>query len=118
MASQIKGLDFGLAVREGFQFELSLATENEAAATQMAQMFATQIQMALASQPNPPETAEMVQKLKIDSSGNRMRVSLALTKDEFAAQLQAAQTARLQAAAAAPQRRRPRPHVPPSPERS
>ncbi|HSR08854.1 MAG TPA: hypothetical protein VLM42_17045, partial [Bryobacteraceae bacterium] len=97
LASQIKGLDFGLAVREGFQFELSLATESEAAATQMAQMLGTQIQMAVASQPNSAETAEMVQKLKIDSLGNRMRVSLALTNDEFAAQLQAA---RLQAAAA------------------
>lgn len=97
-ASQIKGLDFGLAVREGFQFELSLATESETAATQMAQMLGTQIQMAVASQPNSAETAEMVQKLKIDSLGNRMRVSLALTNDEFAAQLQAA---RLQAAAAA-----------------
>ncbi len=106
LASQIKGLDFGLAVREGFQFELSLATESEAAATQMAQMLGTQIQMAVASQPNSAETAEMAQKLKIDSQGNRMRVSLALTNDEFAAQLQAAQAARLQAAAAAP-------HAPP-----
>jgi hypothetical protein len=104
-ASQIKGIDFGLAVREGLQFELSLATESEAAASQMAQMLGSQIQTALASQPNSAEIAETVQKLKIDSLGNRMRVSLALTADEFAAQLQAAQAAeaaRMQAAAAAP----------------
>ncbi len=101
-ASQIKGIDFGLALRESFQFELSLATESEAAASQMAQMLASQIQMGLAAQPNSAEIAETVQKLKIDSLGSRMRVSLALTKEEFAAQLQAVQTARLQAAAAAP----------------
>jgi hypothetical protein len=101
-ASQIKGIDFGLAVRDGFQFELSLGTESEAAASQMAQMLASQIQMELAAQPNAAEIADSVQKLKIDSIGNRMRVSLALTGEEFAAQLKAVQAARMQAAAAAP----------------
>ncbi|HSR07412.1 MAG TPA: hypothetical protein VLM42_09690 [Bryobacteraceae bacterium] len=104
-ASQIQGIDFGLAVREGFRFELSLATESEAAATQMAQMLGTQIQTELATKADTPEVAEMAQKLKIDSLGNRMRVSLAETKEEFAALLQAAQAAeaaRAQAAAAAP----------------
>jgi len=104
-ASQIKGIDFGLAVREGFQFELSLATADDAAASQMAQLFATQVQMALAAKADTPEVVDMAQKLKIDSLGNRMRVSLALPKEEFAALLQAAQAAeaaRTQAAATAP----------------
>ena len=101
-ASQIKGIDFGLAVREGIQFELSLAAPDDASASQMAQMLGSQIQMAMASQPNSAEIAETVQKLKIDSLGNRMRVSLALTKEEFTAQLQAVQAASLRAAAAAP----------------
>ncbi|MDP9114311.1 MAG: hypothetical protein M3O20_11605 [Acidobacteriota bacterium] len=100
-ASQIKGIDFGLAIRDSFQFELSLATESEAAASRMAQMLASQIQMEMAAQPNAAEIADSVQKLKIDSLGNRMRVSLALSKEEFTAQLQTAQ-AHMQAAAAAP----------------
>ncbi len=102
-ASQIKGIDFGLAAHEGIQFELSLATENEAAASQMAQMFAMEVQMGVAAKAGTPEVADMAQKLKIDSLGNRMRVSLALTKEEFAAFLQAAEAARVQAAAAAAQ---------------
>ena len=101
-ASQIKGIDFGLALRDRFEFELSLATESEAAASQMAQMLASQIQMELAAQPNAAEIADSVQKLKIDSLGNRMRVSLALTKEEFTTQLQAAQAHMQAAAAAAP----------------
>ncbi len=92
-ASQIKGIDFGLALREGFQFELSLAAESDTAAAQMAQMLATEIQMAVAAKADTPEVADMAQKLKIDSLGNRMRVSLAETKEEFAALLQAAQAA-------------------------
>jgi len=105
-ASQIKGIDFGLAAHEGFQFELSLATESEAAASQIAQLFAMQLQMELAAKADTPEVANMAQKLKIDSLGNRMRVSLALPKEEFAALLQAAQSAevaRAQATATAPQ---------------
>jgi len=105
-ASQIEGIDFGLAVHEGFQFELSLAAANEAAASQMAQIFAMEIQTALASKTGTPEVADMAQKLKVDSLGNRMRVSLALQKEEFAALLQAAQAAQAaeiaRAAAAAP----------------
>ena len=105
-ASQIKGIDFGLAAHEGFQFELSLATESEAAASQMAQMFAMEVQMQLASKAGTPEVADMAQKLKIDSLGNRMRVSLALPKEEFAALMKAAQDAQAaeiaHAAAAAP----------------
>ena len=104
-ASQIKGIDFGLAAHEGFQFELSLATADEASASQMAQMLGMQVQMELASKAGTPEVASMAQKLKIDSLGNRMRVSLALPKEDFAALLKAAQAAELaraQAAAAPP----------------
>jgi hypothetical protein len=104
-ASQIKGMDFGLTIREGFQFELSVAAENEAAASQMAQMLAMEVQTALAAKADTPEVADMAQKLKIDSLGNRMRMSLALPKEEFTALLQAAQAAeaaRAQVAASAP----------------
>jgi hypothetical protein len=99
-ASQIKGLDFGLAMREGFQFELSMVTENDDAALRMAQTFEGLIHMSVETPPNSSETAEIVQKMKIDSLGNRMRVSLALNEEEFAVQLQAAQS-RMQTAAAA-----------------
>jgi len=105
IAAQIKGLEFGLAVRDGFQLELNLATENEAAASQIAQLFSTQVQTAALAQANNPEVAEMVSKLQIGSEGNRMRLSLALTQDEFERQVraaQAAQAARLQTATPAP----------------
>jgi hypothetical protein len=102
IASQIKGIETGLSLRDGFQFELSLATDSEAAATQMSQLVSGQIQMAMLAQATRPEEAEMVRKLQIGAEGNRMRVNLALTADEFR-QLQAAQAARAMAAARNPQ---------------
>jgi len=102
IASQIKGIETGLSLRDGFQFELSLATDSEATATQMSQLVSGQIQMAILAQATRPEEAEMVRKLQIGAEGNRMRVNLALTADEFH-QLQAAQAARAMAAAGSPQ---------------
>ena len=102
IASQIKGIETGLSLRDGFQFELNLATDSEATATQMSQLVSAQIQMAMLAQATRPEEAEMVRKLQIGAEGNRMRVNLALTADEFR-QLQAAQAARAMAAARTPQ---------------
>ena len=100
--SQIKGIETGLSLRDGFQFELSLATDSEATALQMSQLVSGQIQMAMLAQATRPEEAEMVRKIQIGAEGNRMRVNLALTADEFQ-QLQAAQAARTMAAARTPQ---------------
>ena len=97
MAAQVKGMDVGLALRDGFQLEVGVAAESDAVAAQMTQLLSTQIQMALLAQANRPETAEIANKLHISAEGNRMQLSLALTKDEFAKQLLAAQTARMQA---------------------
>ena len=100
--SQIKVIETGLSLRGGFQFELSLTTNSEATAAQMSQLSSAQIQTAMLAQTNRPEEAEMVRKLQIGAEGNRMRVNLALTADEFQ-QLQAAQAARAMASARTPQ---------------
>jgi len=97
IAAQVKSLDMGLAMRDGFQMELSVATESEALAAQMTQLLSAQIQTALSAPTNPPETAELAHKMHIAAEGNRMQLSLALTKEEFAQQLLAAQAARMQA---------------------
>jgi hypothetical protein len=102
IASQIKGIETGLSLRDGFQFELNLATDSEATATQMSQLVSGQIQMAMLAQATRPEEAEMVRKLQIGAEGNRVHVNIALTADEFR-QLQAAQAARAAAAVRTPQ---------------
>src|SRR5579863_1053651 len=44
LAAQVKSLDMGLALRDGFQFELSVATESDAVAAQMTQLLSAEIQ--------------------------------------------------------------------------
>jgi hypothetical protein len=101
LAAQVKSLDMGLALRDGFQLEVSVAVESEAVAAQMTQLLSTQIQTALVAQANDPQAAEIARKLHIAAEGNRMQVSIAMTKDEFVQQLLAAQAAQLRAAQAA-----------------
>ena len=115
MAAQVKGMDVGLALRDGFQLEVGVAAENDAVAAQMTQILSTQIQMALLAQAKRPEMAEIANKLHISAEGNRMLLSLALTKDEFAKQLLAAQTARMQAGTASPAQPAPPPVRPAKP---
>lgn len=97
IAAQVKGLDMGLALRDGFQLEVGVAAESEAVAAQMSQMLSAQIQMAMLAQANNPQVAEISRKLHIAAEGNRMQLSLALTRDEVEQQLLAAQAARMQA---------------------
>ncbi|MEO8051689.1 MAG: hypothetical protein ABI833_14825 [Acidobacteriota bacterium] len=119
IAAQVKGLDMGLALRDGLQFELGVAAETDEAAAQMTQLLSSQIQMAMVGQANRPETAEIVRKLNITAEGNRMRLSLTLTKDEFEQQMRAAQEARAKAVALSasqtPRQPAPRPVKPATP---
>jgi hypothetical protein len=117
IAAQVKGMDMGLALRDGFQLEVGVAAENDAVAAQMTQIVSAQIQKALLAQANPPETAEIANKLHISAEGDRMLLSLALTKDEFAKQLLAAQAASMRAGTASssqtpPPVRQPKPSNP------
>lgn len=108
LAAQVKSLDMGLAMRDGFQLEVGVAAESDAVAAQMTQLLSTQIQTALVAQPNQPGTTEIARKLHIAAEGNRMQLSLALTKDEIVQALQAAQAARAQAVAMSPAQPTPR----------
>jgi hypothetical protein len=94
---------------------VGVATETEAVASQMTQLLSTQIQTAFLAQANRPETAEIANKLHISAEGNRMQLSLALTKDELVKQLVAAQAAGMQAGRTSPSRPTPPPVRQPKP---
>jgi hypothetical protein len=83
-------------LRDGLRLEVGVTAENDTVAAQMTQLLTAQIQMALLTQANQPGMAEIANKLHVSAEGNRMQLSLALTKDEFAQQLLAAQAARAQ----------------------
>jgi hypothetical protein len=86
-ASEIKGLELGLALRDGFNMDVTLATKTEAAAQAMSQLFLTQMKSALASKMDDQMAAEFWKKVKVGADGGRLRVQIALNKEELAANI-------------------------------
>lgn len=101
IASEVKGMDVGMSVRDGFQFEMSLATESDATAAQLSKLLSAQITRAMASVPNNPQAEEMAKRLHVDTDGPRLRLSMAMTSEEVAQQVRGMQAA-MAARAAAP----------------
>jgi cell division septation protein DedD len=108
MASEINGLETGISVHDGFNLEMNLATRSPETAVMLSELVSTQVRQATAGKLDNQQAAEFLRALRIDSEGDRMRVKLALTKEEMERQIKTIQTARAAATAPKPQ---PKPKV-------
>jgi hypothetical protein len=93
-AAEIEGLDLGLAVRDGFNLDVSLATKTEVGAQSLAQLVSTQIQTAISSKMDAERSAEFWRRVKVNADGRRMQVQIALTKEELQENIRLAQQQR------------------------
>jgi hypothetical protein len=82
-AAEIEGLDLGLAVRDGFNMDISLATKTEVGAQSLAQLLTAQMQAAVSSKMDEGKAADFWRKVKVGADGKRMQVQVALTKEEL-----------------------------------
>lgn len=82
LAADIKGLDFGMSLRDAFKLELSLATNSAEAAQRLAQMITAQMQLAAAGKLNSQQTAEMIRKMQITADGNKVSLRVEATREE------------------------------------
>jgi len=99
LVSEIKGIDTGFSVHDGFNFELSLATKSPEAAHAMAQQLFEQLRLLTDGKLDDQQAAELFRSLQID--GDRLHVKFALSKDELERQLRTIQAARAPASAPA-----------------
>lgn len=82
MASDISGLEFGMAFRDGFNLELNLATKTPEAAQQMARMLTAQLQLAMAGKVNNQQAAEMMRKMQISTDGSKVGIRIEASREE------------------------------------
>jgi hypothetical protein len=82
-AAEIEGLDLGLAVHDGFNMDISLATKTEVGAQSLAQLLTAQMQAAVGSKMDAGKAADFWRKVKVGADGKRMQVQVALTKEEL-----------------------------------
>jgi hypothetical protein len=92
--SEIEGLDLGLAVRDGFNMDISLATKTEAGAEALAQMFATQMQSAVNAKLDGQKAQDFWRKVKMGSDGKRVQMQISMTKEELQENIRLAQDQR------------------------
>jgi hypothetical protein len=90
-ASELQGFEFGLALRDGMNMDFNLATKTEADAQAMSQLFLSQMQTAVAPKMDPQMAEQFWKKVKVGADGPRMRVQIALTKEELAANIRTMQ---------------------------
>lgn len=86
-ASEIQGVDMGLALRDGFKLNFNVATKTPATAQMFSQLLLVQMKSALAQKMDAQKAEEFWSKVKVDADGPRMRVQIALTKEELAANI-------------------------------
>ena len=82
-ASEVEGLDVGLAARDAFNLDLSLATKTEAGAQMFAQLLSSQMQSAMAAKMDDQTAAETLKRVKVSANGRSMQIQIAMTKDEL-----------------------------------
>jgi hypothetical protein len=100
MFADIKGVDTGFSVHDGFNFEVSLSAKSPEAAQALAQQLLQQLEEATAGKLDDQQAAELFRSLRID--GDRLHMKVALSKDELDRQIRAMQAARPFAAAPRP----------------
>jgi hypothetical protein len=93
MAAEVEGVEAGLSARDGFVLELSIDTKTEAAARQLAELFTTQMQAAIATKLDREQSAILMHSFRISSEGNRMALNFSLTKEELEQRMREMQTA-------------------------
>jgi hypothetical protein len=93
-ASEIQGFEFGLALRDGMNMDFSLATKTDATAKAFSQVVLSQMQTAAASKMDPQLAERFWKNVKVGADGNRMRVQIAMTKEELAANMRMIQERR------------------------
>ena len=82
MSSDITGLEFGMAFRDAFKLELSLATKSAEAAQRFAQMLTAQLQLGMAGKLNNRQAAEMMRKMQITADGNKVGFRIEASREE------------------------------------
>ena len=82
-ASEVEGLDFGLAARDAFNLNVALATKTDAGAQMFAQLISSQLQLALTAKMDDREAAEALKKIAVTANGKSMQIQIAMSKEEL-----------------------------------
>jgi hypothetical protein len=83
MMADVTGFEFGLNLRRGVGFDLSVTTKTKESADTLAGGLRMILSMAAMQQPNKPEMAALLEKAQIAATQSEVRLSLHLDETEL-----------------------------------
>lgn len=83
LASQIRGIEAGIAFREGLRVAVTLSTKDAESASRMVRAFSDKLKSSMAGTAGATQAAEFLRKMDIAAEGSKIRVKFAMSKEEM-----------------------------------
>jgi hypothetical protein len=83
MASGIRGIEAGVAFRDGLKMAISLSTKDAESASKAVRLITANLQSSMEGKMDAQQAAEFLRKMDITAQGNQIRVKLAMSQGEL-----------------------------------
>jgi hypothetical protein len=83
MASEIRGIEAGVAFRDGLKLAVNLTTKDAESASKVVRSITAKLHSSMEGQVDAQQAAEFLRKLDIAAEGNQIRVKLAMSQAEM-----------------------------------
>jgi hypothetical protein len=83
MASEIRGIDAGIAFHDGLKLAINLSTKDAESASKVVRLITAKLQSSMEGKMDAQQAAEFLRKMDIAAEGNQIRVKFAMSQDEM-----------------------------------
>ena len=83
VASEIRGIEAGVAFHEGLKLAISLSTKDAESAGKVARLITTKLHSSMEGKVDAQQAEEFLRKMDITAQGNQIRVKFAMSQTEM-----------------------------------
>ena len=83
MASEIRGIEAGVAFHEGLKLAINLSTKDSASASKMVRLITAKLHSSMQGKMDAQQVEEFLRKMDITAEGNQIRVKFAMSQAEM-----------------------------------
>jgi hypothetical protein len=83
LASEIRGIEAGLAFHDGLKLAINLSTKDAESANKLVRLITAKLQNSMEGKLDAQQAAEFLRKMDITAEGNQIRVKFAMNQDEM-----------------------------------
>jgi hypothetical protein len=83
VASEIRGIEAGVAFRDGLKLAINLSTKDAESASRVVRSITAKLQSSMEGKVDARQAAEFLRKMHISAEGNQIRVKFAMSQGEM-----------------------------------